>query len=125
MIATTTEVAFLAIPSMFLFLFAFIGTLGLFLLHMKTRTVEFALRMALGARRNRMVGFVVMESITVSIVAMVPGLVLALFIYEFTLTNLIAIMITFLMMLLFSVLSAWYPAYSVSKINPAISLHYE
>ena len=56
---------------------------------------------------------------------MIPGLLLSFFIYEFTAPEIIGIGSTIVFMLLFAIFSAWYPAYQVSKINPAEAIKYE
>ena len=68
---------------------------------------------------------VISESVSITLLASVPGLLLSLFIYALTPVHLAAIGITLGIMLLFSVFSAWYPAYKVSGMDPAAALHYE
>lgn len=114
-----------SVPTAFLFVFAFIGTFGLFWLHSRQRMKEFALRMAVGSTRKKLTGIVVVESLIVTVAAAIPGLVLALFIYDFSSVQLTAIGLAFGVMLLFSAFSSWFPAYRVSRINPAEALHYE
>ena len=115
------------IPTLFLLVFAFIGTFGVFWLNSQKRIKEFALRIALGSTPRQLVKLVMVESAIISIISMLPGLLLSIFIYEneFTIVHIIAIGITVILMLLFSIFSAWYPAYTVSKINPAKAIKYE
>ena len=80
---------------------------------------------ALGTTPNQMKGYVIQESIAITLLASVPSLIIAAFIYDFTIVHVIAITTTILVMLFFAIFSAWYHAYKVSRINPAEVLHYE
>lgn len=120
-----TGIALQLIPTIFLLIFAFIGTFGIFWLTSQKRTEEFALRIAIGSTANRLTKLVIKESIVITTLSVIPGLLLAAFIYPFTPVHFIAIGIAIVLMLVFSVFSAWYPAYMASKINPAIALKYE
>ena len=113
------------VPTLFLFIFSFLGTFGLFWLYTQKRVSEFALRRAIGSTKTKLVALVVAESMLITLLASVPGLLLSLFIYDLTPVHLVAIGITLGIMLLFSVFSAWYPAYKVSRMDPAAALHYE
>ena len=125
LIEEITDIILQAIPTLFLLIFAFIGTFGVFWLNSKKRIKEFALRIAVGSTPKSLIGLVIMESIIISTIAMIPGLVLAMSIYEFTMVHYIAIGITIIFMFVFSIVSAWYPAYIVSKINPARAFNHE
>jgi ABC-type antimicrobial peptide transport system permease subunit len=113
------------LPTFFLFLFAFIGTFGLYWLYSRKRQQEFALRIALGSTPKQLIYFVLFESLLVTLFAIIPALVLSFFIYEYTWMHVTAIGISILIMLLFSTVSAWYPARKVSRVNPAEALQYE
>lgn len=113
------------IPTVFFLIFGFIGTFGLFWLYSKKRVEEFALRRAIGATKNRLVGMVITESVVLTLLAAVPGLLLAVFIYSWDSVVLLGILATLAVMLIFSVFSAWYPAYKVSRVSPAEALHNE
>ena len=75
MFDVVSNVAMRAIPTAFLLLFAFIGTFGLFWLNSKKRKVEFALRLVVGATKQRLIGLVVTESLILSVLAALPGMV--------------------------------------------------
>ena len=113
------------IPTIFFLIFGFIGTFGLFWLYSRKRMEEFALRRAIGATKNRLVGMVMTESVVLTLLAAVPGLVLAGFIYSWDGVVVIGVGATLAVMLLFSVFSAWYPAWKVSRVSPAEALHNE
>lgn len=113
------------IPTVFFLIFGFIGTSGLFWLYSKKRVEEFALRRAIGATKNRLVGMVITESVVLTLLAAVPGLLLAVFIYSWDSVVLLGIFATLAVMLIFSVFSAWYSAYKVSRVSPAEALHNE
>ena len=111
-------VAMRAIPTAFLLLFAFIGTFGLFWLSSKKRKVEFALRLVVGATKQRLIGLVVTESLILSVLAALPGMIFFGFVYEWTGVNVAAIGMTLVVMIVFAVFSAWWPAYKVVQVNP-------
>lgn len=121
-ISETTKIVLQAIPTIFLMIFAFIGTFGIFRLNSQKRVTEFALRIAVGSTPNQLMWEVINESVIITSISIIPGLLLAAFIYEFTIVHLLAIGITIVFMLLFAIFSAWYPASVVSKINPAQAL---
>jgi hypothetical protein len=113
------------IPTLFLFIFAFIGTFGLYWMISQKRMKEFALRIALGSTKKRLMNIVIGESLLITCVAVLPALLLSFFIYSYTVVHAIAIGATLFIMLLFAVVSAWYPAWTVSRVNPAEALQYE
>lgn len=122
---TLISFAFLAIPTFFLVIFAFIGTFGLFWMHSRKRRKEYALRLALGATRHGLIGFVIREGCFITLFSILPGLLLFCLIYEFNTIHFIALGITLIVIFLFSIGSAWIPARQVSRIDPAETLHYE
>lgn len=113
-----SDIAMQVIPTLFLLFFTFIGTLGLSLLNSKKRKIEFATRLVVGSTKCNLLFFVFWENLILTIFASLPGIVLALFVYEWTIVHVMAFVITFLIMILFSMFSAWYPAYRVSRLNP-------
>jgi hypothetical protein len=113
------------IPTLFLFIFAFIGTFGLYWMISQKRMKEFALRIALGSTKKRLMRFVIGESLLITCVALLPALALSFFIYEYDTVHIIAVSATVFIMLLFAIISAWYPAWTVSRVNPAEALQYE
>lgn len=125
LITTTLGLIFRSVPTGFFLIFGFIGTFGLFWLYSRKRLEEFALRRAIGATKNRLVGMVMTESVVLTLLAAIPGLVLAGFIYSWDGVVVIGVGATLAVMLLFSVFSAWYPAWKVSRVSPAEALHNE
>ncbi|MDR2407489.1 MAG: ABC transporter permease, partial [Bacteroidales bacterium] len=61
-----------AIPTLFLFIFAFIGTFGLYQMSSQKRMREFALRIALGSTPKQLTYFVLFESLLVTAFAILP-----------------------------------------------------
>ena len=118
-------IAFQAIPTAFLFFFAFIGTFGLSWMVSQKRLKEFALRIALGSTKKKLIAIVIGESLLITAIALIPALLLSFFIYEYTAVHAVGVGVTILTMLLFSAISAWYPAWKVSRVNPAEALQYE
>lgn len=114
-----------SIPTVFFLIFGFIGTFGLFWLYSRKRVGEFALRRAVGATKARLVRMVIMESVVLTLLAAMPGLLLAAFVYTWDWTVLLGVGCTLAVMLIFSVFSAWYPAWKVSRVSPAEALHNE
>ena len=112
-------------PTLFFIVFAFLGTFGLFWMQSKKKAKEYALQIAIGLAPQQLVSNIVLESVLLSLFASIPALIIAFFIYDWTWLHVIAIGSTILIMILFAVFSAWYPAYKVSRINPAEVLHYE
>lgn len=125
MASTLFDITLLLVPTVCLFLFAFVGTFGLFWLTSKKRRKEFALKMAIGSSKRRIMREVISESVLISLVSCVPGLIIAAFIYPIDGLHLAALGITLGLMLVFSIFSAWYPAFKVTKIQPAQVLKYE
>jgi ABC-type lipoprotein release transport system permease subunit len=69
---------------------------------------------------------IISESLLITSFAMFPSLLLSFLIYDYaSIADATAIFTTVCIMLLFSVISAWYPAWKVSKVNPAEALQYE
>lgn len=119
---TFVNIMLQSVPTIFLFVFAFIGTFGLFMQYSEKRAREYALRLAVGATPHRLLVFVMLESVVITLLACLPGIVLSMFIYEYSLPEWMGVGLTVFVMLVFSVLSTWYPAYQVTKVNPAVTL---
>ena len=125
LITNTLGLIFRSVPTVFFLIFGFIGTFGLFWLYSKKRLEEFALRRAIGATKNRLVGMVMTESVVLTLLAAAPGILLVVLTQRLNIVTLLGILSTLTVMLLFSVFSAWYPAWKVSRVSPAEALHNE
>lgn len=113
------------IPTLFLFVFAFIGTFGLYWLYASRRTKEFALRIVVGSTPGGLKRFVILEALLLTVLACLPGLVLFFWLYPVNRVNLFALLAACMVMVLFSVFSAWWPAYQVSRVNPVEAMREE
>jgi ABC-type antimicrobial peptide transport system permease subunit len=125
MLGQVMEQAMIAIPSIFLLIFAFLGTIGQSLLDLKNRTSELAIRFAIGSSKAGLMKTVFLQNLFISACAAVPGIILTLFIYELNANTLSGILITLFVIFLFSAASSWYPEYMLTKINPAEALKKE
>jgi len=113
------------LPVAFLFVFAFLGTFGLVWVQSKKRMTEFGLRMAMGCTPGRLIRAIVFENLFLTVFAMLPSLVVAAHLYAFSPAGwewLAAVGAAVALMLLFSVFSAWYPAWRASRVQPVEAL---
>ncbi len=113
------------IPSVFLFVFAFIGTFGLFWLYLSKRKKEFALRIVVGSTPAGLKRFVILEGVLLTALAWIPGLIIFFGVYPINKINLIALGAACVVMIVFSVFSSWYPAYQVAEVNPVEAMREE
>ena len=125
MFPATSRIKLLFIPTLFLLIFAFIGTLGLLMLNVKKRAQEFGIHRAVGANSIQLLWWMVVQSLLLTLIASIPGIILSFFIFSVTATHLLAILTAVGTMLVFSLVSAYYPAWQITKINPAAVLHQE
>lgn len=121
----------IAIPTLFLIVFAFLGTFSLMYRQSQKMTGEYGLRMALGSTKSGLKQFVLSQSFILTGIAILIGCFIAVNLYITVfpeieiLSFLIAVLGTVLLMLLFALISVWYPAHLASKIQPAIALKQE
>lgn len=115
----------ISVPTVFLLFFAFMGTLGLFWLYSSRRKKEFALRIVVGSTPAGLMKFVIMESLLLTVLAWIPGLVLFFVTNSLIVINLLALGGTCFVMLLFSIFSAWWPARQVSRVKPIEAMREE
>jgi ABC-type antimicrobial peptide transport system permease subunit len=126
MFSTLMGLILVCIPAFFLSIFAFMGIFGLFNLHIKKNFREFALRIALGSTKKKLMLLVIFKSLSVTCLAMLPMLLISFFLYDYaSIIQLTAILVTICIMLIFSFISAWYPAWKISQVSPAKALKYE
>ncbi|MDR3246966.1 MAG: ABC transporter permease [Prevotellaceae bacterium] len=114
-----------SVPTLFFLIFGFVGSFGLFWLSTEKRKSELALRRAIGSTKIQLIIMVLKESLILTLLSAIPGTILAFFIYNLSQIELIGIGLSLLIMIIFSVFSAWYPAFKVSRLSPAESLHYD
>lgn len=124
-IGMMSQIGIKLIPTLFLFTFAFIGNLGITLQNTKKRIREFGLRIAIGATRKKIFYLIIIENILITLISSLPGLLLAFLIYPINGILITTILIAMSMMLIFSVLSTWYPICHLLYLNPAEALHNE
>ncbi|MDR0685999.1 MAG: ABC transporter permease [Dysgonamonadaceae bacterium] len=122
---TIIPIALQGIPTLFLFIFTFIGTFGIYRMNSKKRTTEFALRIALGATKSSLMKLVIGESLIITLMAVIPAIALSFSIYQYDAIHATATSITVLIMMLFAIISACYPAWAASNVNTAKALKYE
>lgn len=115
----------LLVPTGFLLVFAFMGTFGIFWLYSTKRRKEFALRLVVGSTSGNLFRFIILEGVLLTMMALVPGCILFCWVYSFSAVNLTALGAAVGVMMLFSVFSAWYPAYQVSRVNPVEAMREE
>ena len=113
------------VPTLFLLVFSFIGTLGIFQLNAQKRIKEYAIRMAVGENCSHLFWYIILESIFITNIALIPGLLLSIFILDYSGTEILGVTSTIILMFLFSILSAWYSAFKMSKVNISKALNYE
>ena len=115
----------MSLPTVFLFIFALLGTFGVVQLNTRRRIEEFAVRFAIGSTRVRLLRVVLLESLVVTFISVVPGLLLAFFIYDPDIWNVAGVFAALLSIIIFSVASTAVPAYRVSRLSISGALHYE
>jgi ABC-type antimicrobial peptide transport system permease subunit len=113
------------VPIAFMLIFAFMGTFGVIWMQSKKRMSEFGVRIAFGCTPARLMCSVIFENLKLTIIAMLPGLIVAAFLYAYAPKGpgwLIAVGAAVVLMLLFSAISAWYPAWKASRVQPVEAL---
>ena len=121
----TLKVSLLAIPTAFLLIFAFMGTFGVVWMQTKKRTSEMGLRIAMGCTPARLMLTVILENLILTTIAMLPGLIVVFFLYIFDPEGWewsAAVGAAVVFMWLFSIISAWYPAWKAAKVQPVEAL---
>jgi len=119
------------IPTLFLSVFAFMGTFSLMYRQSKKHFGEYGLRIALGSTKNGLKSMILRQSILISVFATLAGCIIGLNLYIFVFPEIslpiivLAGLSTFVLMVLFSVVSVWYPAQKASKTQPAVALKQE
>lgn len=107
---------------LFIILYTFIGSYGLISLISEKRTGEFALHMALGLSKKHLQYRIILENLMVTLLSTVPGCVIIFVMlssYSSKIPIIISLIVSILIMIIFSLFSAWYPVFKVGKLNPA------
>lgn len=112
---------------------ASVGIYGVMSYSVSQRTHEIGVRMALGADRMRMLGLVLRQALTLSLVGIAIGLagaaalmrLLGSLLYGVEATNPITFAGVALVLVAVSVVSAIVPAHRATRIDPIQALHYE
>lgn len=119
------------IPTFFLAVFAFLGTFSLMYRQVMKNHSEYGLRMAIGSTRANLKSMILCQSLFLTSIATLLGVVVSINIYLFVFQEvrfaiiLESIFCAFGLMLLFACISVYYPAYSASKIQPVTALKQE
>ena len=119
------------IPTLFLTVFAFLGTFSLMYRQSKKSIGEYGLRIALGSTKSGLRTMVLRQSIMVVLISALAGSIIGLNLYLFLFPEIRTALVvaawlsTLLLMVLFSIAAVWYPAQKASKIQPAEALHDE
>jgi len=113
------------IPTAFLLIFAFMGTFGVIWTQSKKRMCEFGLRIAFGCTPTRLMFSFIFENLILTTIAMSPGLIVVANLYAYAPQGwewMAAVGAAIVLMWLFSVISAWYPARQAAKVQPVEAL---
>jgi putative ABC transport system permease protein len=110
-----------------------IGIMNIMLVSVTERTKEIGLRKAVGATRNQILTQFLIETVTLSLLGGIVGILLGVGIAEvFTLTGLITAVVTagsiilaFTFALAIGVFFGLYPAFRAANLHPMVALRYE
>ena len=119
------EAYILGIPTVFLLIFAFLGTFGIVWMQSKKRMTELGLRMAFGCTPARLQRTIIIENLILTTFAMLPGLIVIANLYAFAPKGwewIAAVVAAIVLMCFFSAFSAWYPAWKASSVQPVEAL---
>ncbi len=112
---------------------ACVGLYGIMAYNVTLRTSEIGIRMALGAPRSRILWSVLNQSLSLVLVGLMAGCVLALAttrliastLYGVAPTNPVTLGMGMLLLFLVAMLAAWIPARRAAKVDPMVALRYE
>jgi predicted permease len=114
-------------------LLAALGLFGLMSYNVARRTNEIGIRMALGAQRQDVLRLVMRESMLLVIIGVGAGVALALYagrfvatlLYDVPPTDVPALALAIVVMLVVSAVAGYIPARRASRVDPMVALHYE
>lgn len=120
-------VVLFCIPSLFLFIFAFVGTVGVTSVNYQRRIKEYAIKFAIGASKKNIISTFLFESLTITFIAFIPGIVIYIVSTgnNFTITDIFILLTMMIIVILFSVSSAYIPIRKFFKLCPAETLKKE
>lgn len=112
---------------------ASIGLFGLMSYNVSRRTNEIGIRMALGARRQDVLGLVLRESMLLVAIGVVAGLGIAIaasglvskLLFGLPPRDAVTMLLAVGVMVLVSALAGFLPARRASLVDPMVALHYE
>ncbi len=125
---TTIAIAIFFLINIFLVIF------GTFWFRTQQRNEEFAVRIAMGASKANIFKMLVVECLILTLIAFIPSMIIA-YNLDSIVENypiiwnlerfLIGETLTFIVLLIISLISVWLPAKRAMKVQPAIALHGE
>jgi predicted permease len=112
---------------------ACVGLYGIMAYSVSRRTGEIGIRIALGAKRAGILWLVIKQSLSLVLVGLAAGCLLALatgrlltgLLYGVAPTNPVTLGASMLLLFLVALLAAWIPARRATKVDPMVALRYE
>jgi putative ABC transport system permease protein len=112
---------------------ACLGLYGILSYNVVRRTREMGIRMALGAQRRNVIGVVLRQGMTLTLLGCAAGMLLAMvltrvvssLLYGVTPTDPVTFVLTVLLLGLVAFVSCWLPARRAARIDPMVALRYE
>jgi ABC-type antimicrobial peptide transport system permease subunit len=112
---------------------ACVGLYGIMAYSVSRRTSEIGIRIALGANRSAMLWLVLKQSLSLVLVGLAAGCLLALaagrllagLLYGVAPANPVTLGASMLLLFLVAMLAAWMPARRATKVDPMVALRYE
>jgi predicted permease len=112
---------------------ACLGLYGILSYNVVRRTREMGIRMALGAQRRNVIGVVLRQGMTLTLLGCAAGMLLAMvltrvvssLLYGVTPTDPVTFVLTVLLLGLVAFVSCWLPARRAARIDPMAALRYE